>query len=226
MDQVWNETPFGRVATNPLVLAGKPVLKGTRISVELIMQLLAGGWSDADIIDCYDRVSPEDIEACIRYAATGARLSSTSWSEVNMRDAISEDERQEKRRLQRMETAGMLDWSVNYMDRIVTNPKILGGKPIVKGTRISVEMIVYRLEGGESRAEIVRNYPSITMEDIVACQQYAATGARLSNSTEVEFEIMMADREAQGPSLVDVALALVAQRGLKPMKPGARTNSR
>ena len=85
----------------------------------------------------------------------------------------------------------MLDWSVNYMDRIVTNPKILGGKPIVKGTRISVEMIVDRLEGGESRAELVRNYPSISVEDIVACQQYASTGARLSNSTEVEFEIMM-----------------------------------
>ena len=191
-----------RIVKDPQILAGKPTVKGTRISVELIMQLLAGGWSDAHIADCYDWVSSEDIEACIRYTATSARLSYTSWLEINMRDAILEDERQEKRRLQRIETAGMLDWSVDYTGRISVNPKILGGKPIVKGTRISVELIIDRLEGGESQADLIRNYPSITVEDILACQQYASTGAKLSNTTEAEFELMMSKWETEEPRAI------------------------
>ena len=225
MDRMWDQTPFGRIATNPFVLAGKPVLKGTRISVELIMHNLAAGRSDADIIDGYPHVTADDIEACIRFAATGARLSCASWADINMRDAILEDEQKEKRRLERMKNAGKLDWSANYTDRIVTDPHILGGKPTVKGLRISVEMIIDRLEGGESRAELIRNYPSITPEDIIACQQYASTGARLSNITEVELEITMAQWEAEEPSLAEAAIELMEKRGMKPIKSSATTSS-
>ena len=214
-----------RIVKDPQILAGKPTVKGTRISVELIMQLLAGGWSDADIIDCYDWVSSEDIEACIRYAATGAKLSSTSWSEINMRDAILDDELKEKRRLERMGNAGKLNWSVDYTDWISVNQKILGGKPTVRGMRISVELIIDRLEGGESQADLIRNYPSITPEDILACQQYASTGAKLSNTTEVEFELMMSEWETEEPPWVEVALELMERRGIGLVDHDARANS-
>ena len=62
-------------------------------------------------------------------------------------------------------------------------PGVLGGKPVVKGTRISVELITDRLEGGETEEEILRSYPHIAPEDIEACRRYKATGVKLSKTT-------------------------------------------
>ena len=59
-------------------------------------------------------------------------------------------------------------------ERITVNPKILGGKPCVRGTRIPVTMILELLEDGLSFDEIIRNYyPQLQREDIQACLEYA-----------------------------------------------------
>ncbi len=60
------------------------------------------------------------------------------------------------------------------MDRITVNPKILGGKPIIKGTRISVEYILDLLASDVTEKEILEDYPHLTREDISACLKYAA----------------------------------------------------
>ena len=74
--------PGGRIVKDPLILAGKPTVKGTRISVELVAGLAQGGaWSRADILRNYPRLTAEDIDACIRYAATGQPLSFVTWEE-------------------------------------------------------------------------------------------------------------------------------------------------
>lgn len=57
-----------RIVADPDVLAGKPVLKGTRISVELVMDLLANGYTTDEIIEQYDHLTREDIQACLAYA--------------------------------------------------------------------------------------------------------------------------------------------------------------
>ena len=57
-----------RITRNPAILAGKPVIRGTRISVEFVLELLAGGWSEADILENYPGVTREDIRACLNYA--------------------------------------------------------------------------------------------------------------------------------------------------------------
>lgn len=57
-----------RIETNPDVLTGKPVVAGTRIAVELVVELLAEDWSTEDILDQYPALSREDIQACLRYA--------------------------------------------------------------------------------------------------------------------------------------------------------------
>lgn len=62
---------------------------------------------------------------------------------------------------------------MNWQEHIVIDPKILVGKPIIKGSRIAVEFIVDLLAQGWSENEILRNYPGITHEDITACLQYA-----------------------------------------------------
>ena len=62
-----------------------------------------------------------------------------------------------------------MDWK----NRIIIDPKILVGKPIIKGTRLAVEFIVDLLAQGWPESEILRNYPGITHDDIAACLMYA-----------------------------------------------------
>ena len=60
------------------------------------------------------------------------------------------------------------------LERIVVNPKIMGGKPIVKGTRITVEQVLKLLAQGLSSTEIMKDYPDLTKDDISAVLLYAA----------------------------------------------------
>ena len=62
-----------RIAVDPEVLAGKPVVKGTRISVEFVIDLLARGWTAERVLAEYDHLSPEDILACLAYAGETLR---------------------------------------------------------------------------------------------------------------------------------------------------------
>lgn len=59
------------------------------------------------------------------------------------------------------------------MSRIVFNPKILNGKAVIKGTRISVEFIIELLSSGMSIEEILKEYPHLKKEDILAALDYA-----------------------------------------------------
>ena len=67
-----------------------------------------------------------------------------------------------------------MDWK----NRIVLDPGILTGKPVVKGTRLSVEFVVDLLAQGWTEEEILRNYPQMTREDIYACLGYASAVLR------------------------------------------------
>jgi len=60
------------------------------------------------------------------------------------------------------------------MNRITYNPKIFGGKPIIKGTRISVEFVLELLASGMTSEEIIKEYPQLTKKDILAVLDYAA----------------------------------------------------
>jgi len=63
-------------------------------------------------------------------------------------------------------------------DRITSDPAILGGKPIVRGTRISVEIILEWMAAGASRDDIVRNYPFLTVQDVEQALEFAAAMLR------------------------------------------------
>ncbi len=58
-----------RISINPEVMAGKPVIRGTRIPVELIVRMLSQGISESEIIKEYPRIKIEDIRAALNYAA-------------------------------------------------------------------------------------------------------------------------------------------------------------
>jgi uncharacterized protein (DUF433 family) len=59
-------------------------------------------------------------------------------------------------------------------ERIVIDPKILAGKPVIRGTRLAVEFILELLAAGQSESDILTNYPGLTREDILACLSYAS----------------------------------------------------
>lgn len=59
-------------------------------------------------------------------------------------------------------------------ERIVVDPEIMAGKPVIRGTRIAVEFILELLAAGQSESDIVTNYPGLTREDLLACLSYAS----------------------------------------------------
>ena len=68
--------------------------------------------------------------------------------------------------------------SANWEARIVVDPDILVGKPVIKGTRLAVEFMIELLAQGWTCDEIIRNYPGVTAEDIQACLSYAGAMLR------------------------------------------------
>lgn len=73
---------------------------------------------------------------------------------------------------------------MNYRERIVSDHKIMLGKPVIKGTRITVELILNKLSAGESVNDIIASYPHITKEDVMAAIDYAA--AVISNEEMID----------------------------------------
>ena len=60
----WQE----HIHADPEILVGKPVIKGTRLSVEFLLERLAAGWTHQDLLDNYPRLKTEDIQALFAYA--------------------------------------------------------------------------------------------------------------------------------------------------------------
>lgn len=57
-----------RIVSNPRIMVGKPVIKGTRLTVEYVLNLLAHGATTAEIIEEYEGLTPEDVQACMLFA--------------------------------------------------------------------------------------------------------------------------------------------------------------
>jgi len=58
-----------RIAVDPKVLAGKPIIKGTRLAVEFVLELLANGWTYDTVLENYPQLKRDDILAALRYAS-------------------------------------------------------------------------------------------------------------------------------------------------------------
>jgi uncharacterized protein (DUF433 family) len=61
-----------------------------------------------------------------------------------------------------------------WPERIIVDPEILAGKPVIRGTRIAVELVLELLAAGQPEQEILANYPGLTREDVLACLSYAS----------------------------------------------------
>jgi uncharacterized protein (DUF433 family) len=65
----WQE----RITVAPHILVGKPVVKGSRLAVEFLVDLMAQGWGESEILDNYPGLEAEDLRACLAYTATTLR---------------------------------------------------------------------------------------------------------------------------------------------------------
>ena len=77
-----DEQLLERIAINPKVMVGKPVIKGTRLTVEYILNLLAHGATVNEIVEEYEGVTQKDIQACLLFATRS--LESTSFMPLTM----------------------------------------------------------------------------------------------------------------------------------------------
>ena len=74
-----------RITLNPKVMVGKPVIKGTRLTVEYILNLLAHGATMEEILEEYKGLTPEDIQACLLFATRS--LENTSFMPLTVESA-------------------------------------------------------------------------------------------------------------------------------------------
>ena len=162
-----------RIVSDPAVLNGEPIIRGTGIAVALVNQLLRRGYSVDAIIGRYLHITEEDVAACRRYG----EMLEQQWREEMARTIV-------KRTPEKV---------ANWRDRIVCDPRILVGKPTIKGTRISVELVTNDLKKGMTVPEILDDYPYLRAEDIDACVKYKATGASLSRMSWDEYDAWMAN---------------------------------
>jgi len=63
---------------------------------------------------------------------------------------------------------------MNYKNRITSDYKIMLGKPVIKGTRITIELILRKMSEGATATTILKMYPKLELEDLMACLNYAA----------------------------------------------------
>ena len=61
-----------------------------------------------------------------------------------------------------------------FQERLMMDPGILAGKPVIRGTRLAVEFVLELLAAGQTQEQILESYPGLTREDILACLSYAS----------------------------------------------------
>lgn len=66
-----------RITTDPDIMLGKPVIRGTRIPVDLLLRKMSGGATEKELLDAYPNLEPEDIRAAMAYAADSVALEET-----------------------------------------------------------------------------------------------------------------------------------------------------
>jgi uncharacterized protein (DUF433 family) len=71
-----------RIEVNPRVMLGKPVIRGTRIPVELLLRKLSEGATMSDLLEAYPRLSSDDVRAALAYAADSLAHEETRWDET------------------------------------------------------------------------------------------------------------------------------------------------
>jgi uncharacterized protein (DUF433 family) len=137
-----------RITMNPKVMVGKPVIKGTRLTVDYILKLLAHGATVAEILEEYEGLTQEDIRACLLFASRSLE-NTTLFTKIPYSGIVG---------LWRREVMKQNLLIVEY------NENILGGTPVFVGTRVPVRTLLDYLEAGDSLDDFLDDFPSVSYE--------------------------------------------------------------
>jgi uncharacterized protein (DUF433 family) len=73
---------LARIAAEPGKMGGKPVIRGRRVTPSMVLNMLAGGSTRAEVLNAYPVLEPEDIDACLLYAARLSELAATEGLKI------------------------------------------------------------------------------------------------------------------------------------------------
>ena len=156
MDVITDSTQLlGRIAVGGDVLGGRPHIARTQIPVTTILSLLRRRLSVDEVKAAYPEVDDLDIQAALAYAEARLR-----FDEPDPEDESADDEG----------------------DRITVDPRMLVGKPTIKGTRISVSFILNRVANGQTPEQIVDDFPFLSTSDVKAAILYASKRLEYSDN--------------------------------------------
>jgi len=144
------------IVSDPRIMVGKPIIKGTRITVEHIVRELGGGRTIEELLAAHPHITREQIIAALEFAIEAVRFDRAHLTELS-RDML-----------------------------ITSNPQVMVGKPVIRGTRITVELIMRKIAAGRTREQILEDYPHITREGIRAAVEFAAESVRFEHVTPFE----------------------------------------
>ena len=137
---------FDRITVDPAVCGGKPCVRGLRFPVSRLLGLLAAGETRDGILQAYPYLEAADIDEALTRMQAARRIDRLKPSFVAM----------------------------DYSKIITQEPGKRGGKPCIRGLRITVSDVLEYLAGGMSEDDILRDFPYLTREDIRACLAFAA----------------------------------------------------
>jgi uncharacterized protein (DUF433 family) len=159
----WRE----RIVIDPAVLSGKPSVKDTRLSVELILGWLAKGWTVDSLLDSYPRLARDDVLSALTFSA----------------DAMRRDPRVASRLAAPSGTTMAQDFpgradhapaaNTGWRERIVATPDTLSGRPRIAGTRIGVDFVLDLFGSGWPAIRVVEEYPHLKPNDLTAALAFA-----------------------------------------------------
>ncbi len=114
------------ITTDTSVLAGKPVVRGTRLAADFLLGLFAAGWTQEQVLSSYPQLTPEALRAVFAYAAEVTHDEASPMS------------------------------SIELLQRITVRPEQCGGRPCIRGMRIRVIDVLELLAAGESKENGLR----------------------------------------------------------------------
>ena len=170
------------IVRDPKVFSGKPTVKGTRVSVDLVTSQLGWGMTDADVVEYhYPYLTADDVAACRDYVAAGQPMGCITDPKIDALLAAGNDD----------DCAGSEEPGMGWVGRIVSTPGMKSGRPRIKGTAITVAMLMQELGSGGAESDILAYYTELTPDDIAACRAFVATGEPLTYTTSEEHEAWM-----------------------------------
>jgi len=124
-----------RITSNPEIRSGKPVIRGTRITVLDVLEYMAGGMTPEEILDDFPDLVAQDLRAVMAFAAERER---SAFSKAAGIDGVRPD-------------------SV-----IMSDPEVLGGTPVFTGTRVPVESLIQHLSAGAALDDFLHGFPGVS----------------------------------------------------------------